>query len=425
MASSRYLIKNVSPAISKGSSTTDFLIENGIILSKGSDLSDDKAEILDFKGAFYSDGWVDLRCRLGDPGYEEREDLVSGTNAAAAGGFSDIVCMPDTNPVIQTKGQIDYLLARSANAATRVHPCGAATIDLEGRELADIYDMKQAGAKCFSNADHPFESSGALLRTLLYAKTFGAKIWTHADDLSLSVGGMVNESKTTVWTGLKTSPRMAESTSVQSQIEVAAYAKSPLHFSHISTRESVQLIREAKKRGLPVTCDVSIAHLVFTDEKVSTFDSNYKVVPPLRAEEDKIALLQGINDGTIDAIVSDHHPLNRELKFLEFDYATPGISAFETFYALYNQYLQSTIPLDRFISCITINPRNILELKQPENSPETEACITIFHPDINWEYNRNSSWSKSENSPAFGQTLKGRVLLMISNGKIFHPNKKY
>ena len=279
--------------------------------------------------------------------------------------------------------------------------------------------MHRAGAIGFSNADIPFADAGYLLRALMYVKSFDGLIFSHAEDTSLSTTGMVNESITTINTGLKTAPRMAESTAIQTQIEVAAYAKSHLHFSHVSTRESVELIRMAKKRGIKITADVALAHLVFTDNVLESFDSNYKIKPPLRSTLDRDALIEAINDDTIDAIVTDHSPLTKELKKVEFDYAAYGITGFQSFYPMYNQELTKKINLEKFIEKVTQGPRNVLGMPNPQIKEHEVANLVVFNPDIEWQLNDNSNYSKSVNSPYYDKKLKGKIIFTANQFKTY------
>lgn len=420
MSADKYLIKNAR-ILRPGSSTKqDVLIEGGIITRIDDSVDAGTANVVDAQNGYLSAGWFDLRCRLADPGFEWREDLKSGTDAAAAGGFTEIACLPDTFPLIESKSQIDYIKHHTKDFLTRVYPLGAASAALEGTELSEMYDMHRAGAIAFSNADVPFHDPGYLLRALMYVQPFGGLIMTHAEDTSLSKSGLVNESINTIYSGIKTAPRMAESTSVQTQIELAAYAKSPIHFSHVSTRESVELIRMAKNRGIKVTADVAIIHLIYTDEKVNTFNTNYKIKPPLRAEPDRKALIDAVNDGTIDAIVTDHYPVNIELKDVEFDYAAWGITGFQTFYPLFNTFLSKEISVETWIEKVVNGPRRILGLPTPEIKEGFEANLTVFNPDMSWQFDKKSNYSKSENSPFFGQQLKGKILFTANHYKSFN-----
>ena len=420
MSTKNYLIKNAIIIGDSDQSVKDILISEGIIkMIRPAIPVDANYEIIDAKGSFVSTGWFDMRCRLSDPGFEDREDLESGAMAAAAGGFTEIACLPDTLPIVASKSQVEYIHHQSANLLTRIYPLGAASLNLEGKELSEMYDMHRAGALGFSNADVPFADAGYLLRALMYVKSFGGLIFSHAEDTSLSTTGMVNESITTIATGLKTAPRMAESTAIQTQIEVAAYAKCHLHFSHVSTRESVELIRMAKKRGISITADVALMHLVFTDNVLETFDSNFKIKPPLRSTLDRDALIEAINDDTIDAIITDHSPLNKELKNLEFDYAAYGVTGFQTFYPMFNQELLGKIELEKFIEKITIGPRKIMGLPNPVIKENEIANLVVFNPNTEWHLNDNSNYSKSVNSPYYNKKLKGKILFTANQFKSY------
>jgi dihydroorotase len=420
VSTKNYLIKNAIIIGDSDQSVKDILISEGIIkMIRPAIPVDANYEIIDAKGSFVSTGWFDMRCRLSDPGFEDREDLESGAMAAAAGGFTEIACLPDTLPIVASKSQVEYIHHQSANLLTRIYPLGAASLNLEGKELSEMYDMHRAGALGFSNADVPFADAGYLLRALMYVKSFGGLIFSHAEDTSLSTTGMVNESITTIATGLKTAPRMAESTAIQTQIEVAAYAKCHLHFSHVSTRESVELIRMAKKRGISITADVALMHLVFTDNVLETFDSNFKIKPPLRSTLDRDALIEAINDDTIDAIITDHSPLNKELKNLEFDYAAYGVTGFQTFYPMFNQELLGKIELEKFIEKITIGPRKIMGLPNPVIKENEIANLVVFNPNTEWHLNDNSNYSKSVNSPYYNKKLKGKILFTANQFKSY------
>lgn len=420
MSAKNYLIKNAIIIGDSDQTIKDILISEGIIKKISPAIQvDANYDVIDAEGAFVSAGWFDLRCRLSDPGFEDREDIESGAMSAAAGGFTEIACLPDTLPIVESKSQVEYIHHQSANLLTKIYPLGAASLHLEGKELSEMYDMHRGGVVGFSNADVPFADAGYLLRALMYVKSFGGLIFSHAEDTSLSTTGMVNESITTITTGLKTAPRMAESTAIQTQIEVAAYAKSHLHFSHVSTRESVELIRMAKKRGISITADVALMHLVFTDNVLETFDSNFKIKPPLRSTLDRDALIEAINDDTIDAIITDHAPLNKELKQLEFDYAAYGVTGFQTFYPMFNQELKDKITVNKFIEKITIGPRKILGMPNPEIKENEIANLVVFNPNIEWHLNDNSNYSKSVNSPFYNKILKGKILFTANQFKSY------
>lgn len=420
MSANNYLIQKAKIVGSSDQLPTDILISNGVIKKIGTSLQvEEEHEIIDANGAFVSAGWFDMRCRLADPGFEEREDIISGALSAAASGFTEIACLPDTLPIIESKTQIEYIHHQSVGLLTKIYPLGAASLHLEGKELSEMYDMHRAGALGFSNADIPFADAGYLLRALMYVKSFDGLIFSHAEDASLSTTGIVNESITTITTGLKTAPRMAESTAIQTQIEVAAYAKSKIHFSHVSTRESVELIRMAKERGIQVTADVALMHLVFTDNVLESFDSNFKIKPPLRSTLDRDALIDAINDDTIDAIITDHSPLNKELKDLEFDYASFGVTGFQTFYPMYIEALSDKITLEKFIQKITEGPRKIFGMPNPQIKENEIANLVVFNPNTEWQFNDNSNYSKSVNSPYYNKIVKGKIVFTANQFKSY------
>ncbi len=272
-----------------------------------------KADVtIDAKGCYILPGLLDLRCQLKDPGYEHQEDITTGAAAAAASGFTALAVQPTTDPVVQNKSQIEYLKQLSDKVLPDILPIGAATHNMESQDITEMYDMRQAGAVGFSNGDNGYQSSGTLTRALLYSKQVGGLIMSHALDADLAVGASVNESAVTIHTGLKQQPDLAETSQIKKEIDIAEYADAPMHFSHISSAKSVDLIRKAKKAGLNISCDVSIWHLIYTDNAILEYDTNFKVTPPFRSEADRKALIKGVNDGTIDAIVSDHNPQNVE-----------------------------------------------------------------------------------------------------------------
>ncbi len=396
--------------------TTDIFISNGIIseigtITKSADIT------IDGKNCIATPGLFDLRSRHGEPGHEQTEDVESIINAAAAGGFTGITTLPDTRPAIQSRAQIEYLLRKAENKIVSVYPLGSTTLDCEGKELAELYDMSQGGAIGFSNGDSPY-NSGALQRALLYAKNFNGLIFSHAEDKNLSNGGFVNESNNTASLGLKHFASHAEYTAVAREIEIARYTNSHLHFSHISTTQSVDLIRKAKSEGLKITCDVSILHLIFTDKALGNFDANLKLMPPLRGEEDKKALINGVNDGTIDCIVSDHNPQCPENKVVEFNYSPFGAITIQTLFSLYNHNLSKDISLDTFIKATSQNPRTILNLPVAKIKENSLANLAIFNTENEWKFNSKTNKSLSSNSHLMGTKLKGQCILVANNYSI-------
>ncbi|NUM31779.1 MAG: dihydroorotase [Bacteroidetes bacterium] len=418
-SSGSILIKN-GKIISAGSpfnkKTTDILLKNGKIEKIGKIKTKCDLEI-DALNCIITTGLFDLRCKQGEPGEEQNEDINSLINTAVSGGFTGVATLPDINPAIQTKAQIEFLLRKSENKIVDISPLGALTVNCEGKELSEMYEMHAGGAIGFSNGNNPV-NYGTLQRALLYVKDFDGLIFSHAEDKNLSNNGTVNESKNTVSLGLKFFPDIAEFTQVASQIEIAKYTDSKIHFSHLSSAKSVELIRKAKSEKIKVTSDVSILHLIYTDEIMQNFDSNLKIMPPLRNETDRQALIDGINDGTIDCIISDHNPHSPETKLVEFNFSPFGAITLQILYSLYNQFLSDKIDIDTFIKVASINPRKILNLPLPQINEKMPANLVVFNTDENWEFNKQSNHSLSTNSHFLGKTLKGKCVFVANNNFI-------
>lgn len=401
--------------------TIDLFIENGKIteISEAS-ISKDADLVISAESKYIMPGMFDLRCQLKDPGLEHQETLESGAAAAAFSGFTGLAVQPTTEPATQSKSQIDYIIQKGKNTLTDLHPVGAATLDLDSEDISEMYDMRSAGAVGFSNGDKAYPSSGVLMRALLYTKEFGGLVMSHAIDGGLMPKSSVNESPTTIHTGLKQQPKLAETSQIKREIDIAAYTGCHIHFSHISSAESVEIIREAQKSGISVSCDVSIWHLIYTDESVLDYDTNYKVSPPFRAEEDRLGLLAGIKDGTIAAIVSDHNPQNIENKRVEFDYASNGINGLQSFYSVYNAHLSKEISLEKFVELTASNPRRLLNLSPVEIGVGSSANLWVADPEAKWTLDKSSNRSKSENNPVFGNELTGKCIFVVNGNKSEH-----
>jgi len=396
--------------------TVDILIEDGKIKAISKTPISDKVDVqVTAEDCFVLPGMLDLRCQLKDPGYEHQEDISSGSNAAMFSGFTALAVQPTTLPVTQNKSQIENLKRQSEQGLIDLLPIGATTENLESRDITEMYDMRQAGAVGYSNGDNAYPTSGALMRALLYSKQFGGLIMSHALDPDLAKNASVNESDVTIHTGLKQQPDLAETSQIKKEIDIAAYAESHIHFSHISSGKSVEVIRAAKKEGLDVSCDVSIWHLIYTDESVLEYDTNYKVTPPFRSERDRLMLIEGVLDGTIDAIVTDHNPQNAENKVVEFDYADYGINGLQTFYSAYNQFLAKNISMEVFVNMTAHNPRMLLNQPEAKIAVGEIANIWVADPSKEWMYDKSSNLSKSENNPLFKQKLVGKCSFVMNN----------
>lgn len=333
---------------------TDILIENGVITRIAEDIDAD-AEVIDGEGKYVSPGFFDLNCNIGELGLETKEDMHSGTRAAAAGGFTGIALMPNTSPPVHSKAEIEYLLNRAKSNLVDVYPLGTISHKREGKDLAEMYDMYLSGARAFTDGNRPVQDAGLMERALLYAQGFDATVFSYPEDTAIAGKAKVNEGEVSTLLGMKGIPSLAEELMIARDLYLAEYTVSRIHFSTISTARSVELIREAKRKGLEVTCDVAAHHLVLTDEALMGFDSMYKVKPPLRTKDDVLALIKGLKDGTIDAIVSQHTPHEVEFKDVEFEMAEYGITGFQTALPL---ALKSGLPVELLVEKLAINPRD-------------------------------------------------------------------
>lgn len=394
---------------------TDILIENGVITRIAEDIEAD-VEVIDGEGKYVSPGFFDLNCNIGELGLETKEDMHSGTRAAAAGGFTGIALMPNTSPPVHSKAEIEYLLNRAKNNLVDVYPLGTISHKREGKDLAEMYDMYLSGARAFTDGNRPVQDAGLMERALLYAQGFDATVFSYPEDTAIAGKAKVNEGEVSTLLGMKGIPSLAEELMIARDLYLAEYTVSRIHFSTISTARSVELIREAKRKGLEVTCDVAAHHLILTDEALMGFDSMYKVKPPLRTKDDVLALIKGLKDGTIDAIVSQHTPHEVEFKDVEFEMAEYGITGFQTALPL---ALKSGLPVELLVEKLAINPREILGVAVPVIAEGERANLVLFDAETEWEYSSKNNRSKSVNSPFFGQQLKGKVQLTYNNKQIF------
>ncbi|MBK9732301.1 MAG: dihydroorotase [Chitinophagaceae bacterium] len=396
--------------------TKDILIIDGSISSiKHHIEAPPNIEIFNGEGKYISPGWFDLYAHLCDPGYEYKEDLLSGSKAAAAGGFTGIAVLPDTKPVIDSKSGVEYILNKAKGKIVDIFPIGAVTKKCEGKELAEIYDMAAAGAIAFSDAQHPIAEAGLMMRGLLYVKKIGSVIIHYPHDDSLAPHGVMNEGASSVQFGMHGIPALAEDLMVVRDIELAEYTGSRVHFSCISTKEAVDRIREAKLKKIPVTCGVNPVHLMLDDTALHAYDSNLKLFPPLRTQDDIAALKEGLRDGTVDVICSAHQPQNQERKKLEFEYADPGIINLQTCFALANTCLQEVMKIENIIEKLVSNPRKIVGLPVPVIEESSEANFTIFDSMIEWELKQEDIQSKSFNTPFIGAKLTGKPIAIYNN----------
>jgi dihydroorotase len=389
------------------------LINKGIIEYIGTD-SPKGTQIIEGKDCLLAPGLCDLQATYTDPGEEHKEDLNSGIELAMSGGFTDVALLPNTSPSIQKKNDIKYITKGNTNSLVQLYPIAAISIDLNGEALTDMLDLFEAGAIAFSDGLKPMWNSDLLLKSLQYVKKIYGLVIDRPEDTWLALFGSMHEGENSALLGMKGIPSLAEELAVSRDIEILAYTDGRLHLSNISTEGAVKLIKNAKKRGLNLTCDVAAHQLIYTDASVISFDSNYKVRPPFRSTSDTKALIKGLQDGTIDAIASSHQPHDQECKQLEFDQADFGIIGQQTTLSMLSE-IAETIGWELIIDKLSNQPRKILRLETHAIEEGNKANLMLFNPVEEWEFNATSNKSKSENSPLFGTTIKGKVKAVFNN----------
>lgn len=422
----KILIKNgrvIDPA-NNIDKVTDIFVDKGIISEIGSDLELDSIvdmEIIDAAGKIVAPGLVDMHCHLRDPGQEYKEDIESGTRSAAVGGITSVACMPNTKPVIDSEPIVTYIKTKSKEVGyVNVYPIGAISKGLEGKELAEIGELKFAGAVAISDDGRPVVESGLMRRAMEYADMFDMTVISHCEDLGLADGGSMNEGYMSTYLGLKGITRASEEVMVSRDIIIAEATGTAIHIAHVSTRGSVELVRQAKKRGVRVTCETCPHYFTLTENAVDGYNTNAKMNPPLRTDDDVEAIKEGLKDGTIDCIVTDHAPHHEDEKNCEFALAMNGIVGFETSLGLGLEYLvkPGVLTVNELIEKMSVNPSKILGLSKGNLSVNNIADITIFNPDEEWIVDVSKFESKSKNSPYDGFKLRGKPEFVIVNGKI-------
>ena len=383
-------------------------------------ISDKVKKVVDLEGFYISESWFDFNANFCDPGYEYKENLKSGVHVAINSGFLDVLITPNTNPIIQTKADVSYIQEKSLNNFCKIHPSAAISKNFNGKDLNDIIDLHNSGVKAFTNSYSCKESSEMIMNSLLYLNQIDTLLITKPKDRSFS-DGVVNNGYYSNTVGLKGIPRISESIAVERDLSILEYVGGKIHFSGISTKESVSIIRDAKTKKLNVTCDVPIHNLILDDSNVVSFDPNYKVDPPLRTKDDIDALIEGINDGTIDIIASHHEPQDIDTKKCEFEIANFGVISLQTFFSNIVQ-LSRKIPLENLIKTFSTNPKKILGVETYSVVEGSKASFTVFDPDGSWDYNENSNLSKSINSPWLNWSLKGKVKAVIKDNRIKEIN---
>jgi dihydroorotase len=397
----------------------DILIVDGVIKQIADAIFPENNKVIKGTDLHVSIGWMDIFADFAEPGNEHRETLESGANAAAAGGFTDVMLIPNTNPVVDSKAQVAFLIERAKQLPINIYPIAAVTKNAEGNTLAEMYDMHASGAIAFSDGTKSIQQSGILLKALQYVAAKNATIIQVADDKSISEGGLMNEGIESTKLGLPGKPSIAEELMIASNIELLDYTNSKLHITGVSTKKGIELIAAAKKKDLQITCSVTPYHLYFCDEDLSSYDTNLKVNPPLRTRADMHALQAALCAGEIDCIASHHIPQSWDEKVCEFEYAKNGMITLQTLYGTVNAIMNDK---EALVKMFTENNRNIFDIAKPTIEENATACLTIFEPNTEFIFEENMIVSKSKNSGFIGKIMKGNVVGIINKGKMVLNN---
>lgn len=392
----------------------DILIQDGLIHQVADNITEQADQVIMSAGLHVSPGWVDVFAHFCDPGFEFKETLETGAKAAAAGGYTHVFVLPNTNPAIHSKSQVEYIKEKSRGLQVSIHPIGAVTKNAEGKELAEMYDMYTYGAVAFGDGKNPIQSAGVMLKALQYVKAFDGVVIQVPEDKSIGTHGLMNEGVVSTQLGLPGKPAISEEMMVARDIELAAYAESKLHFTGISTVRSVQLIEAARQKGVRVSCSLTPYQLFFSDADLQTYDTNLKVNPPLRTPENREALLAALQQGRIDTIATHHLPQEWDSKVCEFEYAGNGMIGLETAFGVAGV---KGVSAEQWVSMVGINSRKIFNLPTVSLEAGSIADLTLFEPDGEYVFTEQLIQSKSKNSPFIGQTLKGKPVGVINGMK--------
>ena len=392
----------------------DVLIENGNITQIATSIQKpNNCKEITLNNLHISQGWFDTSVCFGEPGFEERETIKNGLITAAKSGFTAVAVNPNTNPVTDSKASIEFLKNKAFKTATQLYPIGSFTKNAEGKDLAELFDMQNSGAIAFGDYNKPISNANLLKIGLLYAQNFDGLVLSFPQDNSIALNGLVNEEQNSTKFGLKGIPALAEELQIARDLYILEYTGGKLHIPTITTKKAVKLIKEAKNKGLNVTCSVAAHHLVLNDEEMGSFDANTKVSPPLRTLKDTKALIKGLKEGVIDIITSDHNPIDIEHKKLEYEKAKFGTIGLESLFGAVNPILD----LDIIVKCLTTNPLKIFNIPSYSIAVGNKANITLFNPDEEYVFNDKHIFSTSKNSVFLNKKLKGKVYGIIANNK--------
>jgi len=414
------LIKSGKIVTAESTKSADILIEDGLIKEIGENLSAKNAEVIEAKGLTIIPGMIDMHCHLREPGQEYKEDILSGSQAAVKGGFTSVVCMPNTDPVIDNAGLIAYVKdkAKQVNLC-KVYPTGAITTGLAGTQLTEMGEMKAAGAVAFTDDGKPVSSGKMMRNALNYAKTLDALLILHEEDMDIRADGVMNEGYYSSVLGLRGINRAAEESMIARDIALAESLSVPIHIAHVSTRGGFDMIKKAKERGVKVTCETMPHYFSADDSWVKGYDSNTKVNPPLRTKDDVAAAIEAIKDGTVDAIATDHAPHHVDEKDVEYDIAAFGISGFESALSLMvTNLVPAGVSLNKIAQLTSKNPAKILKLAGGAIEKGAVADLTLFDENETYTFTKETMVSKGKNSPFIGMKLVGKVKYTVVDGVV-------
>jgi dihydroorotase len=400
----------------------DILIENGMIVNVANNIkAPSTALIIKEEGLHVCPGLFDLLVDFGEPGFEHKETLETGCNAAMHGGFTGVGLSPNSEPPRDNKSAVEFCINKSAEHLVDLFPMGTISKGLNGKELSEMFDLKSSGAIAYFDGKKPIESAGLMARALLYTKNFDGLVFSFPYDSSLSVNGQMNESIESTKLGLQGIPAIAEELQMSRDLFLASYNEAKIHFTTVSSQSTVPMLLEAKQNNINVSSSVAIHNLILTDDSLREFDSNYKVLPPLRTQDDKNALIEGLKNGIVDVITSDHTPQDIESKKMEFSIADFGIIGTQTAFPLAVTHLSKSLGLEEIVVKMSINPRTILQLDTPVLNKGFQANITLFNPNKEFIFTKENNKSLSENSPFLDTALTCKVVGVINGGK-YHLN---